>query len=226
MNFGIVYKCKRRIQVFFLNRKGNRVDYSVTTFSQCHYEGAVSIFYNCYISSSDIGYGSLINHHCQLSKTKIGRYSCLAPYCNTMLTNHPVTESVATSSIFYSDTHSKIIDYNPQSNFKSEKFTDNLGKYTVEIGNDCWLGLGVKILNSIKIGDGAVIAAGAVVTKDVPPYAIVGGVPAKIIKYRFTEDLIEKLLKIKWWDWDINTIKERAKEFDDIYNFVDTYYKN
>ena len=73
----------------------------------------------------------------------------------------------------------------------------------VKIGNDVWIGQGAFIKGGVSIGDGAVVAAHAVVTKDVPPYAIVGGVPAKVIKYRFDEETIGRLLKLRWWDYDI-----------------------
>ena len=76
------------------------------------------------------------------------------------------------------------------------------------IGNDVWIGNNVTILSGIDIGDGAVIAAGAVVTRDVPPFAIVGGVPAKILKYRFSDEVIRKLEHLKWWDKNINWVKK------------------
>lgn len=78
----------------------------------------------------------------------------------------------------------------------------------IVIGNDVWIASSVTIMSGVTIGDGTVIAAGAVVTKDTPPYTVCGGVPAKVIKNRFTEDQIDKLLKIKWWDWSDEKIKE------------------
>ncbi len=74
--------------------------------------------------------------------------------------------------------------------------------YNAIIGNDVWIGSNVLIIGGIKIGDGAIVAAGAVVTKDVPPYAIVGGIPARIIRFRFDKEQINKLLELKWWNKD------------------------
>ncbi len=76
---------------------------------------------------------------------------------------------------------------------------DNKGD--IVIGNDVWIGYDAIIMSGVKIGDGAIIGTRAIVTNDVPPYTIVGGIPAKIIKKRFSDDIISKLLKIKWWDW-------------------------
>lgn len=102
---------------------------------------------------------------------------------------------------------------------------DEPQKDNVIIGNDVWIGMNVMIMRGIKIGDGAVVAAGSIVTKDVEPYSIVGGNPARHIKYRFSQDIIKKLLSIKWWDWEESTIKERINDFYDINKFVDKYYK-
>lgn len=81
------------------------------------------------------------------------------------------------------------------------------------IGNDVWMGNGVTVVQGITVGDGAVIAAGAVVVRDVPPYAIVGGVPAKVIRYRFSREIIEKLLHLKWWDKDAEWIRAHRDLF-------------
>lgn len=93
-----------------------------------------------------------------------------------------------------------------------------------EVGNDVWIGENVIIFEGVKIGDGAVIAAGSVVRKDVPPYAVVGGVD-KIIKYRFNDKIIQKLLQIKWWDWETKKIRDNIELFYDIEKFVDKFYE-
>ena len=83
----------------------------------------------------------------------------------------------------------------------------------VVIGNDVWIGMRVIIMPGVSVGHGAVIGAGAVVVKDVPPYAIVGGVPAKIIRYRFTPEVIEKLLEFQWWNYDEAILKKNVSLF-------------
>lgn len=83
-----------------------------------------------------------------------------------------------------------------------------------------WIGDSVSILNGVSIGDGAIIAAGAVVTKDVPAYAVVGGVPSKIIRFRFSEEQIKKILEIQWWNWNEDELQEKAHLFDDVAKFL------
>jgi virginiamycin A acetyltransferase len=92
----------------------------------------------------------------------------------------------------------------------------------VIIGNDVWIGANAIILPGVTIGDGAIVGAGAIVTHDVPPYAIVAGVPAEILKYRYTEDQIKKLLKIAWWNWSPEKI---ARNVDYFYGKVETFIK-
>ncbi len=102
---------------------------------------------------------------------------------------------------------------------KENKYNDSVkidNKWDIIIENDVWIGSDVKFLQGIRIGDGAVIGAGALVTKDVAPYAIVGGVPAKLIRKRFSDEDIEFLLELKWWDKGEEWIKENAEYFEDI----------
>lgn len=105
-----------------------------------------------------------------------------------------------------------------------QTFRRIIRKGQVLIGNDVWIGDDVTILGGVRIGDGAVIAAGAVVVKDVPPYAIVGGNPTKIIKYRFPKETIERLRRIAWWDWDGEKICEcREDMYGEVEDFAIKY---
>lgn len=119
---------------------------------------------------------------------KIGRFCSIAENVIIGGGNHP-NNWLSTSTFCYSDM------FKVKNNFIP--YTDNA--ITI-IGNDVWIGAGAFIRKGIKIGNGAIIGAGAVIVKDVPPYAIVGGNPAKIIKYRFDESTIQKLLESKWWE--------------------------
>jgi acetyltransferase-like isoleucine patch superfamily enzyme len=106
--------------------------------------------------------------------------------------------------------------------------TESSEKGNITIGNDVWIGYRATIIGEVTIGDGAIIGAGALVVDDVPPYAVVGGVPAKVIKYRFEKNQIDSLLKIKWWNWDKKVIKERYdemynKEMSSISKFIEKY---
>ena len=95
--------------------------------------------------------------------------------------------------------------------------------FPIKIGNDVWIGRGVIIMDNVTIGHGAIIGSGSIVTKHVPPYAVVVGNPAKVKKYRFNKEIIEKLLKIKWWEWDKETIIQRIEDFKDIKKFIEKY---
>lgn len=96
----------------------------------------------------------------------------------------------------------------------------------VSIGNDVWIGHAAIILPGVSIGHGAVVGAGAVVTRDVPAYTIVGGTPAKTIRHRFSQDVVDKLLAIRWWDWDDEKIKREAASLTgSIEAFVERHFK-
>lgn len=129
-----------------------------------------------------------------VGNVEIGRYSSIAYGVNIGMFEHPVNW-LSTSTRQYMANH--VGGSRPVA---LRRFDANPRTY---IGNDVWIGVGATLIDGVKVGDGAIVAAGAVVTKDVPPYAIVGGVPAKIIKYRFDEATISRLLALQWWKYDL-----------------------
>lgn len=148
-----------------------------------------------------------------IMNTVIGKYCSIGPDCKIGLGKHPSKDFVSTHPIFFSVLKQTQITFADKNYF--EEFAE------IEIENDVWVGANTIILDGVKIGNGAIIAAGSVVTKDVPPYAIVGGVPAKIIRYRFDQRQIEKLLEIKWWNMDVEVLKRNFKIFHSVNNFMD-----
>lgn len=121
----------------------------------------------------------------------------------------------------YFHDHSKLSTYFIGRNVFGNKIEDEVkSKGKITIGSDVWIGTGCQVMSGVNIGHGAVIGANSTVTKDVPPYAIVGGVPAKVISYRFEEDEIKKLLKLEWWNWDIEKIKKNKTLFTERVDFI------
>ena len=184
-----------------------------TVDSKAVFEGANRLGSDSVFLNSSMGYASYVSDHSFIKNTRIGRYTCIADNVLTVAGNHPLT-FVSIHPAFYSTVQKP--SYVDKQKFEEFKYIDSERKISIEIGNDVWIGTRATILEGVTIGDGAVVAAGAVVTKDVPPYAIVGGVPAKIIKYRFDENCVNRLLKIKWWDREKNWLKENARKFEHI----------
>ena len=124
----------------------------------------------------------------------IGRFCSIATGAKILLGGNHRTDWVSTYPFpeFFVQ-HANISEYCPS-------------KGNVSIGNDVWIGMDAMVLSGVTVGDGAVIAAGAVCTKDVPPYAIVAGNPGRIVRYRFKDEVIAALLKIRWWDWPIQDV--------------------
>lgn len=161
----------------------------------------VKISSNCIIKRMKfIGDGTYIGNDTFIDNCEyIGKYTSIAPNVAIGLVNHPIS-SISTSPLFYSKSRGFI---NEDKNIVNNKST--------KIGNDVWIGYGAIIMEGINIGNGAIVGASSIVTKDVPDYAIVVGTPAKIIKYRFEDKTINILNKSKWWD----------KSFEELRNIID-----
>ncbi|EPR69959.1 CatB-related O-acetyltransferase [Cyclobacterium qasimii] len=149
---------------------------------------------------------SYIGHSSNFLRTNIGKFCSISRNVNCGLPSHP-THFISTSPIFFSPNNSTGTNW-----VKGDKLYDDLPS-PINIGNDVWIGMNVSITSGINIGDGAVIAAHSVVTKDVPPYSIVGGVPAKILKYRFSSDIINQLQKSEWWNKPDQYLKDNLSNF-------------
>jgi acetyltransferase-like isoleucine patch superfamily enzyme len=113
---------------------------------------------------------------------------------------------------------------NKQNGMSLSKTTKLTERSDIYIGSDVFIGSNVTVLDGVTVGDGAIVGAGAVVTSDVPPFAIVGGIPAKVIKYRFRPDQIEKLLIIQWWNWPIAQLGFVEELFFDVDKFINNFY--
>lgn len=170
-------------------------------------EGCNRIGKNSFFSGA-LGYASYIGEDCHM-EAKIGRFCSIASRVVTVRGNHPTKIWASTHPVFFSPKKQCGVSF-----VTEEKFQEM--KPMITIGNDVWIGDSVLLVDGITIGDGAVIAAGAVVTKDVAPYTIVGGVPAKVIKTRFPEPTIQKLLQLKWWTRPVDWLAENATLFADV----------
>lgn len=147
-----------------------------------------------------------IGPKCSFNNVEIGSYCSISKNINIGFSTHPI-EFISTSPIFFSPKNGTGYKW---VNLKT--FNDSPNK--TYIGNDVWIGANSSIMSGVTIGDGAIIAAHAVVTKDVEPYSIVGGVPAKIIRKRFDDETIMVLLKTKWWQLKDELIRRNVELFN------------
>lgn len=174
---------------------------------------------DCFIANSSIGRNCLIERRNMILNSDIGdnsftgyntviKYATIGKYCSISW-----NVSVGGGNHDYQclTTHPFPFDQRYEISPETQNYQSFAEPLT--IGNDVWIGSNVCILRNVKIGDGAVVGAGSVVTKDIPPYAIAIGVPAKIYKYRFEQTIISKLLKLKWWEWSSDALKANLALF-------------
>lgn len=202
--------------------------YSSDFSYRCKFEGMNKIGRNsCFFGK--LGYGSIIGDNCLIS-ADVGKFCSLSHQFTYTNGTHPMhSPYVTTSAFFYSlnKANSPTGEVFAQKQVMKEEFRyyDKKNELVNKIGNDVWVGIDVNIIGGVQIGDGAVVLSRAVVTKDVPPYAIVGGVPARVLKYRYDKDTIDFLLRIQWWNNEPSWFKENWHLLNDI-DKLKEYYSN
>ena len=168
------------------------------------------------LNNVTVGDYTYIAMNAVILSTRIGKFCSIGPNLFCGWGTHPIN-GLSTSPVFYS------LGMQAGKTFSKEnKIPEQL---PIEIGNDVLIGMNVTILDGVKIGDGAVIGAGAIVSKNIPPYAIAVGSPIQVIKYRFDAETIEKLLKIKWWDFNEEDLKDVEKSFFNTEEFIAKHLK-
>jgi len=188
------------------------------------FEGKNSIGYGTEFKGY-LGYGSYIGDNSKIHG-KVGRYTCIGSDVKVINGFHPTKKIVSIYPAFYAKEHETTGSFVRETIYEGTRYADNDRKYPVVIGNDVWIGSNVIIIAGNTIGDGAIIAAGAVVTKDVAPFSIVAGVPAKKIDQRFSDEEIKLLLADPWWEKPNEWIIENAHYFSDINLFFDILKNN
>lgn len=183
------------------------------------FEGANLLAQKSSLTGASIGFASYLGAGSKLRKVKIGKYTAIGPNVTNVLGAHPSHEFVSVHPCFYSLLKQCGFTYAKEQLFEEYAYADDDKTYINVIGNDVWIGQNALLMQGVTIGDGAIIAAGAIVTKDVSPYAIVGGVPARIIGWRFEEEDREFLLQLRWWEKEEEWVRKHAGAFQDISAF-------
>ena len=192
------------IKGFFKNLRNPAVSSFAFIDNKSEIDRKAKLYQFTKVFDSNIGKYSYIGRRTEIAYTEIGHFCSIAGECHIGMGIHTL-ENISTSPIFTEK-------HNGTGTSWCNNDTGTPYKKTI-IGNDVWIGLRAMVLGGVNIGDGAVIAAGAIVTKDVPPYAIVAGVPARIIRYRFSPEIIKQLEYIKWWELPEDVLQRNIELF-------------
>lgn len=217
-------KILKRIIIKLKFRKKVQIGSGCNITLNSHFDGFNYIGENvCF--DGKLGIGSYIGNDCSISAS-IGKFTCIAPNVKTINGFHPTKKMISIHPAFFSTENCTGLGFGNRKLFDEQRYADKNSKNDIIVGNDVWIGYGVTIIAGVTIHDGAIIGSGAVVTKDVLPYSIVGGNPAKEIRKRFTDEQINTLEEIKWWDNSIDWIKSHAGYFCNIDQYLDILAKD
>lgn len=212
---------------YFRFVKKSQISYKAYFDFNTKLEGFNAIGENVLLRGAIVGRGTYISPLCNFSFAKIGRFCSIGRNVRIVDGWHPTRSWVSTHPAFFSTARQAGFTFVEKNKFDEHRYADKERKLSVIIGNDVWIGNNVTIMAGITIGDGAVLAAGSVVVKDVPPYSVMGGVPAKLMRFRFSESEIEKLQCVRWWDWSMEMLKKERDLFSNIGLFLEkTLEKN
>lgn len=202
---------------FVRNRARNRKRFENLTqmhmalVHESELEPNVTLYERAVVAKSRIGSFSYIGERTLVARTTMGRFCSIGPDCKMGLGRHPTRGFVSTHPMFYSTRKQAgvtLVDV--------DRYEENA---PTVVGHDVWMGAHVVIADGVAIGNGAVIGAGAVVARDVEPYAIVGGVPARVLRHRFDSETVELLQRFKWWNRDLSWLRQNAALFADVEAF-------
>lgn len=195
--------------LYYRFKFNNKKIHSVYLSGKLYISPTSRIYKRVKFFNSTIDDYSYVNENSFIAHSHIGKFTSIGSNCELGLPEHPIN-FISTSPFTYSSENIFNI-------------TETFYPYSKEIkvGNDCWIGNNVIIMQGVNIGNGAIIAAGSIVTKDVKPYSIVAGVPAKLIKYRFSPQKITLLEDLTWWNWSKEKLKRNKQMFCNGENWID-----
>lgn len=189
---------------------GNNSIGDFSTIRQCRLGKYVSVQRNCDLMNCEVDDYTIIEKNAVIHDAVIGKFCEISWHCSIGGDNHnyklPTIHHWYWNKSFGFEQDARAVG--------GENFRNKIQSEECVIGNDVWIGSGVTVNRKVHVGNGAILASGTVVTKDVPDYAIVGGVPGRVLKFRFDENTIKRLLAIEWWNWPHDILKENRHLFE------------